>query len=367
MSEATKDENQLVDILDHLHTHRNVLLSGPPGTGKSRMLSAVKNSFQIPDLSPTAGLFPADAISIPEIPPAGATLHPVLDGLSAVKTFEMTFDQNTKFSDLLRGVVPRIGEQMGFRVSEGLLYRAAEFARVPGQASLLIIDEINRGPAISIFGSAMVALEPNKRLDGNGGQKPESQSFQLLNDSGAFEAYYLPDRLYIVAAMNQADTSVEPMDVAFIRRFARVTLVPDEEPVLDHFELSIKSPPAANVPTQAHDAYIALFFAWKGINGRIARGKGVPFQMGHGLLMREAASTDLAIALEQISDTWDLMYEHLAEIFYGDVRGLAEALGAESTDPAYAVEEAVFGDQQVAVLQVVVARSSVYQRLLAAR
>ena len=54
----------------------------------------------------------------------------------------------------------RAGKPAGsFRITEGVLYRASEFAKQPNSAALLIVDEINRGPTVQVFGGAIVAME----------------------------------------------------------------------------------------------------------------------------------------------------------------------------------------------------------------
>ena len=40
---------------------------------------------------------------------------------------------------------------------------AAEYALQPDSAALVVIDEINRGPAVQVFGSAIVGIERSKR------------------------------------------------------------------------------------------------------------------------------------------------------------------------------------------------------------
>jgi len=362
---SVPDTKTLADVYEQLAAHKNVLISGPPGTGKSRLMREIAAAFVAPEPGGPL-LYRGDEIAIPEKPKTPAPGSRLLTVGAKTKVFSTTFDQNTKHSDFLRGIVPTIGSQMSFKVSKGILFEAAEFARQSGQYSLVLVDEINRGPAVSIFGSSMVALEPSKRLNSANEPTKESQSFRVMNDDGEFVDYYLPDRLFIVAAMNQADSSVDAMDVAFQRRFARIRLDPDEAALRGYFDLPDgKLTPARDAPQSAADVYSALVLGWRGINRRIVRGKGEAYQMGHGLLMRTAISDSLDQALSEASDTWDLMDAHLAEIFYGDVRGLGESLGAGKKGSLYEVKTSIFGDQQVAVLHLQ-KNATVYGRLLAA-
>ena len=71
---------------------------------------------------------------------------------------------------------------------------------------VFIIDEINRGPAVQVFGGAIVAIESDKRLASDGAKLAETQFFEMLDPvSGDVIEYALPHDLYILAAMNQAD------------------------------------------------------------------------------------------------------------------------------------------------------------------
>ena len=128
-----------------------------------------------------------------------------------------------------------------FRYSKGMLYLANEYALMEDGAALLIIDEINRGPAVESFGDTIVSLEADKRLDENDERRAESFPIQLPDDAGELGDYYFSDHLYLLAAMNAADASVAPMDVAFLRRWAPVRIFPD--PSVARFALGLSPDP----------------------------------------------------------------------------------------------------------------------------
>ena len=148
--------------------------------------------------------------------------------------------QSSKYRDFLTGVMPDVRSKASgtFRITEGILYRASEFAKLPDSAALLIIDEINRGPTVQVFGGAIVAMESDKRLGDDGKPTNATQYFDLLNPAdGELIEYAFPSRLFILAAMNQADVSVEPLDVAFLRRWAPFNLEPSTKVLRDYFGL----------------------------------------------------------------------------------------------------------------------------------
>src|SRR5690606_24511590 len=96
--------------------------------------------------------------------------------------------------------------------------------------------------------------------------------------------------LYTLAAMNEADTSVEPLDVAFLRRWRPYPLRPDVQVLRKHYGLAtLDTPPLPDVAAEASDLLRAAVLAWQGVNARIARGRGPEFQIGHGVMMADAA------------------------------------------------------------------------------
>ncbi|MFW8194369.1 ATPase, partial [Klebsiella pneumoniae] len=76
----------------------------------------------------------------------------------------------------------------------------------------------------------------------DGAPRTETQFFEILDPiSGNVIEYALPHDLYILAAMNQADASVEPLDVAFLRRWEPLRLEPDESILRAYYGLGTKN------------------------------------------------------------------------------------------------------------------------------
>lgn len=317
---------------------KNVLISGPPGTGKSKLLAEVALAFETGfGLTPAGGppkLNPQGGIPIP--PAVGAT-NPDIPAPSKTsrKVFRTVFHQNSKHRDFVSGITPAVNKVAGgpdFVVVAGTLYRASEHASGAQGASLLIIDEINRGPAVQVFGGAIVAIEPDKRLAPDGSKRAETQYFEMLNPKdGAIIEYALPHDLYILAAMNQADASVEPLDVAFLRRWEPMRLEPDEKALRAFYGLGAKTAvPLIDVPTTAAEVFEASVRAWCAVNEQIALGRGPEFQIGHGVLMTGgiAAGMSKDDALAVLCVGWAKVRSHVDEVFFGDTRGIAAVLNA---------------------------------------
>lgn len=334
------------EVLRALARRNNVLLSGPPGTGKSRLLTRVAKFFRW-DSSQTSA---APGRPIP-IPPSSGPLpdwFPAPNDSLSRQVFSTVFDQNTKYRDFMRGLVPSVGQAGAFSVSEGTLYRAAKHAMIPGNASLVIIDEINRGPAVAAFGSSIVGLEPDKRLGANREPTETTQRFEVLGDGGTHTEMSLPGQLFILAAMNEADTSVEPLDVAFLRRFAPFKLEADPAPLRSFLGLSATANSLPISPTEPNHYLEALVQAWTALNKQLLLGRGQPYQLGHGALMfRRPTPTSLGDVKEFVQEAWSTVHAHVEEVFFGNARALADLLRADDPTSPYTLSEAVFAGQSV--------------------
>lgn len=346
-------------VLRLLKDRRNVLISGSPGTGKSRLLGEVANAFITAVVAAEAAEkpvhVPGAAVAIPNQAPIeiNQELQNVWPASTRAnrKIFRTTFHQNSKYREFISGMVPIIGAGGGFRVMPGTLYRASEHAKLDEGAALLIIDEINRGPAVQVFGGSIVAIEPDKRLAEDNSALSETQFFEMIDpDSGEVVEYALPDHLYILAAMNQADTSVEPLDVAFLRRWAPFHLEPSNEILRGFFGLvagEIEALP--ETPTDVTHVYEAAIQAWEAVNRRIQLGRGPEFQLGHGVFLvgRQSPPVDINAALIFVAEIWSYVRVHIDEVFFGDLRGVAAVLniiGGPAGHP-YKLNETTFADE----------------------
>ncbi len=316
---------------------RNVLVSGAPGTGKSKLLAEVAYAFESgfgisaaggpPQLKPVGGI---------PIPPSGggdAKEIPAPNKLDR-KVFRTVFHQNSKYRDFVSGITPSVNkaDAADFKIVKGTLYRASEHAKSTTGASLLIIDEINRGPAVQVFGGSIVAIENDKRLSATGTKRVETQFFELLDpNSGEIVEYALPHDLYILAAMNQADASVEPLDVAFLRRWEPLRLDPDESALREFYGLGRKKDdPLPEFASEVTDVLEASVRAWVAINEQIALGRGPEFQIGHGVLMTDSSLKTMSLVevLNLMCVGWSKVRAHVEEVFFGDTRGIAATLNA---------------------------------------
>jgi len=339
---ANEYSTECMEVLARLSASTNVLISGPPGTGKSRLMGEVAKAFELGLASSSMSSSPVhDAKAKVPIPPPPSPVDPALSkampapSKSSRKVFRTVFHQNSKHRDFVTGIIPNTQRKAGdpdFSIIQGVLYVASEHARGGSGASLLVIDEINRGPAVQVFGGAIVAIEGDKRLGADGSPTSETQFFEILSTSGTLDAYALPQDLYILAAMNQADASVEPLDVAFLRRWEPFVLEPSSSVL--RLALGVAGADAVSgelpaVPASAKEVFEASVRAWEKVNRRISLGRGSEFQIGHGMLMSNASpSLTKEGALELAANQWARLRAHVQEVFFGDLRGIAATLNA---------------------------------------
>ena len=312
-----------------LRRRKNVLIKGAPSTGKTRLLSQVARWFEE---APGVG-FAAEGVPFP---PAGGSEWLPSRGRRNRKSFRMAFHPGTRHRHLLRGFEPIPGLSSSFRYSKGMLYLANEHALGEEGAALLIIDEINRGPAVESFGETILSLEADKRLDEDDNYRIESYPIQIPDDAGVLRDYYFSDHLYLLAAMNAADASVAPMDVAFLRRWAPVAIVPDTS--VARIALGLSLDPGEDGDSKR--LLCALVDAWEQVNKRISLLRGGDYQIGHGVLIPEAGRdvTDLQSATSLVQERWLQIEQHVGELFFGDPRGEVAVLGGYAED-IYRLEE----------------------------
>lgn len=200
-----------------LGVFRNVIIEGPPGTGKSHSVAAIADAW------PRAlGVDAAGSIANGSGP------------------WAITFHPSTGYEEFVEGIRydaeidPISGKSKGFVLRGGVFRGWVEAARAsPENDFLVLVDEINRANVSRVLGDLLLGLETSKRMrhdpacarsDGihvdcwNGGV-----TTQLAYSN---EVIGVPDNLYILATMNSSDRSIAPLDSALRRRFAFVRVNP---------------------------------------------------------------------------------------------------------------------------------------------
>lgn len=350
-------------ILASLQAKKNVLIMGAPGTGKSKLMNDVARTFEVAaSATATPAHQPGAAIPIPAVPAVNTIGNLPMMQRTNRKVFRTTLHQNSKYRDFLTGITPRLDGNEGYQICEGILYRANEYAKQDDSAALLIIDELNRGPAIEVFGGSIVSIEADKRLADDNSSAAYTQYFEILSpNTNNNEEYAFSPHLYILAAMNQADVSVAPLDVAFMRRWMSIMLYPDYQPLYDKFGVTSGNVIPDMNPT-VQDVYHVAIKGLESINKKIIAGRGAEYQLGQGVFMStEPHGTTTADALDFILDCWSMIYAHIDELFFGEPNALSYILNAERDESPYSLEEITFaGDTKFVLTHATIDCNNIY-------
>ena len=181
------DASWVEELLISLNERRQVVLEGPPGTGKTFLVQALLEAC----------------------------------GLTEAQSALVQFHPTYSYEDFVEGFRPVATSDAGgasLTVTPGPLKRIADEARnAPGKPFVLVIDEINRANIAKVFGELYFLLEYR------------GAEVELLYSAG--ERFALPENLFIIGTMNTADRSIALLDAAMRRRFVFLSMG-SEEPAL---------------------------------------------------------------------------------------------------------------------------------------
>lgn len=134
------------------------------------------------------------------------------------------------YEDFVRGIVAETDDNgnISYKVENKVLAKFAKKAQDnPNGKYVLIIDEINRANLPSVLGELIYALEYR------------GEAVTTMYEFEGERQIVLPKNLYIIGTMNTADRSVGHIDYAIRRRFAFVSVLPDEKIIENEQALNI--------------------------------------------------------------------------------------------------------------------------------
>jgi 5-methylcytosine-specific restriction protein B len=331
----------VAQVLAALEHDPNVLLIGPPGTGKTVALE--------------------DLRALAEHGGGGLLFDPdrwhdaFVQEDRESKVVSLVFHPSYAYENFVAGLLPEPAEQ-GFKLvaRPGPLVSLAQWAASSDRRALLILDEFNRGPAAAIFGDTLALLDAAKRSDppaqaGAHIARPHAGASMLVapefadvdGERSVPDELRLPAGVQIVAALNSSDRSVAPLDAALRRRFAILPVGPDLDVLADH--LGIPRPadgsaygPADDDPERWTDAEVKelALRTLATLNERLAFVLSDDFLLGHALLW-PVGEADGAATRDALCRAFDQRVTASLRITFTDQDDLlAAVLGAGEPDDA---------------------------------
>lgn len=259
---------ELLELDDLLRRKKQVILEGPPGSGKTYVAEKFARYF---------------------------TGNPLGDDHDE-RLVMIQFHQSYGYEDFIQGIRPETNDagRLEYHVQPGIFKRLCEVAeRNRGKRFVIVIDEINRGNISRILGELLLLFEYRNKSIPLPYSRPDEPKFSI------------PPNVHVIGTMNTTDRSLAQIDYALRRRFYFYRLTPVENgraPVLERWLQKQGMKP------EDQRRVLELFVS---LNERVEKELSEHFQVGHSYFMDTDIATEAGLRR-----TWNRSIMPLLEEYF---------------------------------------------------
>ena len=271
-----------------LRRFKNAILEGPPGTGKTFVVTQIAARWQVQ---------------------TGRVL-----GGDGRRRYAIVLHPSTTYEEFIDGL--RYDEDKGqFVRKDGFLLNViGDALDHPDRDYLVLIDEINRSNVPKVLGDVLLCMESSKRSKFDGAMWTGGMEVTLPYSSRPFS---IPDNVYILGTMNTSDRSIAPLDSALRRRFGFVRV----EPIMG---AELRATIAAADGEDAAERLATSIDELTNLNEALRRCLGPDAMLGHSYLFNaqqtDGRTSELDDPLMEIRDT--AAHANSKSVLWLEVKGL---------------------------------------------